>query len=144
MTLYLLATRPAPTAIVVAHDAAMVARTAIGDAPAATTDASSRVERESALQTLRRSGPADEGWSAQAGTVFDAITPSAAVTGVGCYVVGCGATLTFSSETAYRDELAHIQALAAYRAWTGGKQITSPDVQADGRVVVALLLYRPD
>jgi hypothetical protein len=144
VTLYLLASRPPPTANVVAHDAAIFARAMIDDARAPTTDSSSRSERESALQALRRSGPADEGWNAQAGTVFDAIKPTAAVSDVGCYVVGCGATLTFSSETAYRAGLAQVQALAAFRAWTGGKQITSPDVQADGRVVVALLLYRPD
>lgn len=144
MMLYWLATEPAPNAIVVARDASSAARVASADASSPSRDSSSRAEREAALQRLRRSGPADEGWNAQAGAVFDAIKPSAAVSAVGCYVVGCAATLTFSSEAAYREQLARVQALAAYRAWTGGKQITGPDVQADGRVVVALFLYRPD
>lgn len=144
VTLYLLAIQPAPTKTVVAGDAAITMRAPTAEQPAMPADASSRAERVAAMQALRRSGPADEGWNAQAGEVFDATKRSATVTDVGCYVVGCGATLTFASETAYRDELARVQALTAFRAWTGGKQITSAEIQADGRVVVALLLYRPD
>jgi hypothetical protein len=105
---------------------------------------SARTERESALQTLKRSGPAEESWNPQAGAVFDSIRTSATLADVGCYVVGCGATLTFASDRSYRDGLAQLEASTAYRAWTGGKKTTSPEVQTDGSVVVALLLFRPD
>lgn len=144
IALYVLATRPAPAIVATTASApiVLVARDAAASIPGPIEPA--RAERESAFQTLRRSGPADETWNPQAGAVFDSLKSSATLSDVGCYVVGCGATLTFRSDRTYRDALAQLETSAPYRAWTGGKQITSPDVQSDGRVVVALLLFRPD
>jgi hypothetical protein len=150
--LYVLATRPTPPAITM-NDAPRrttnVASNAIAATPGpssaiAAPDASARTERDTALQVMRRSGSANEVWTAQAGALFDAIRRTTALTDVECYVAGCSAMLTFSSEIAYHDGLAHLPALEEYRAWTGGKQWTIPEVQADGKVIVAVLLFRPD
>ncbi|MEP6861951.1 MAG: hypothetical protein ABJE66_15110 [Deltaproteobacteria bacterium] len=141
--LYVLATRPPPTPVrrtSAAPTPLVVVHVETPDAAIATA----RAEREAALETLRRSGPADETWSSQAGAVIDSVKPAATVSDVGCYVVGCGATLTFDSDRTYRDALAQLASSAPYRAWTGGKQLTSPEVQSDGHVVVELLLFRPD
>ena len=62
----------------------------------------------------------------------------------GSYIAGCTATYTFTSRRVY-DELARdVVGWTTYTAWTGGKQWSSPEYQDDGRVIVALLLYRPD
>ena len=141
--LYVLATRPPPTPVGIAPAAPTASNIARVETPDASI-AAARAEREAALETLRRSGPADETWSSQAGAVIDSVKPAATVSDVGCYVVGCGATLTFDSDRTYRDALAQLASSASYRAWTGGKQLTSPEVQTDGHVVVELLLFRPD
>jgi hypothetical protein len=154
--LYVLATRPTPTAItmndapVLPRGATDVASNAIAATPGessaieATPAASARTERETALQVMRRSGPANEVWTSQAGALFEALRRTTALTDGECYVAGCSAMLTFSSEIAYHDGLARFQNLDEYRGWTGGKQWTTPEVQADGQVIVAVLLFRPD
>jgi hypothetical protein len=104
-----------------------------------------RRERDEVLDRLQHSGRADEPWVGQAGALFAEIGHSASEMYVaGCYVAGCGATFTFRSLELYRSSLAKIEPTAVYREWTGGKQFTEPEVRADGTVVVALVLYRPD
>jgi hypothetical protein len=147
--LYVLATRPTPPAISI-NDAPAQPRGTTNLASnviAATPDASPEIaatERDTALQVMRRSGLANEVWASQAGALFDAFRRTTTVTDVECYVAGCSAILTFSSEIAYHDGLARLQALDEYRAWTGGKQWTIPEVQTDGKVIVAALVFRPD
>jgi hypothetical protein len=115
--------------------------------PAAEPDAgaAARDERLAAIATLERSGPGREDWDASAMAIFDAAdTGSVEVTSVGCFIAGCAATMTYASRDAYARGLERLQGSAPYRAWTGGKVLTRPELLADGRVVVALVLYRPD
>jgi len=103
-------------------------------------------ERQELLARVRSSGRGDEPWNAQAGDVFAAFARSGArVDEVGCYVVGCAATLTFESSADYRRFRSELDASDAYRAWTGGKRFTSPEADPQGaRVTLAVVLYRPD
>jgi hypothetical protein len=148
LVLYSLATNSVPIVRSAASDEPIVIEgRGVADASSPVDAQEARDQRADALLHLRQSGPGEESWNPRAGDVFDAIAalvPPVTITERGCYVVGCRAVVTFASESAYRAELAQIDRLAAYRAWTGGKQITSPDVRPDGRVVVALLLFRPD
>lgn len=145
-TVWLYVATRSPPRTAIATDARAVERSR-DDAPtidAAFGAGSAREEREQEIEILQHSGPADESWSGQAGRVFDATQPFAAVSAAGCYVAGCAATLTFGSERAYREGLGQIEALAGYRGWTGGKKLTSAEVRSDGSIVVGLFLFRPD
>jgi hypothetical protein len=107
--------------------------------------AAARQERETVLASVRDSGEGHEAWEAQGTALFDAFAKRGArVTGSSCYIAGCAATLGFPSQAAYRRALDEVQASEAYLAWTGGKRLTSPELAEDGRVTVALVLYRPD
>lgn len=90
-----------------------------------------------ALEALRSSGAANEVWVPDATRLVHTIAPDATVE---CYVAGCGALLSFSSEAAYQDA---IRAIAGDRTWTGGKKWTDA-ARGGGRITVALVLYRPD
>jgi hypothetical protein len=90
-----------------------------------------------ALEALRNSGTASEVWVPDATRLVHTIAPDATVE---CYVAGCGAELSFSSEAAYRDA---IRVIAEDRTWTGGKTWTDA-ARGGGRITVALILYRPD
>ncbi|MDB4953677.1 MAG: hypothetical protein JWO36_1246 [Myxococcales bacterium] len=144
----------ATTTAVIVHAAPPDARMAM---PAVTADATrdavepptaaataAREERTTVLASVRDSGEAHESWEAQGTSLLRAFEGQGTVSDVGCYVAGCGATLTFRSQAAYQRALDDITASAAYREWTGGKRLTSPEIAADGSVSVALVLYRPD
>ena len=111
----------------------------MADATAAPT------ERAAALASLRESGAAQESWDGDALAVFDGIARSGvAVADRGCFIAGCGATLTFPAGAELAHALDQLQAAPTYRAWTGGKRLTRPEPGADGRISLALILYRPD
>jgi hypothetical protein len=124
------------TAVVV--EPPIVHRLALDAAP----DAS---ERDNALASLRASGVGDEVWNGQATTLLDSFaTNGVSINDRACFIAGCAATFTFASDRDYRERAAELVETDAYRAWTGGKRFTSTETRADGRIVVALLLYRPD
>jgi hypothetical protein len=127
-------------AVVIEHarDAAM--------AIAVIVDASSPDAAPSAaLATLRASGSGRESWDGQATSLLEAVAAGAlSSTTPECYIAGCAATFTFANDAVYRERTAAMTASDTYRAWTGGKVLTEPDRKPDGRVVVTLLLYRPD
>jgi hypothetical protein len=104
-----------------------------------------RVERAKALAELRDSGPGNETWVGRATTLLEQVSKrSAGMTPEGCYIAGCAGTFVFPSVNDYERAVAAIIDLPDYRSWTGGKQWTTPEHAPDGRVVVGLLLYRPD
>lgn len=104
-----------------------------------------RMERGKVLSGLRRSGTGEEPWDGTASALLDAVGGRAAhAESIGCFVAGCGTTLTFASAAEFERQRAEIEAMPDYQAWTGGKRWTVPEPQADGTVVVALALYRPD
>ena len=99
---------------------------------------------EALLDDLRASGSAAEPWDAQGTALLAAIGHRAVATSqVGCFTAGCAATFTFASRSDL--DRARIEATQSpqYRAWTGGKRWTTPEISRD-RVVITLLLYRPD
>lgn len=117
----------------------------VARADAASSAPAARDERETVLGDLRNSGTGHEPWDVQAITVFDSISRGQVTTSeVGCFIAGCGATFVFPSLAEYRRDFDALQTADAYRAWTGGKRWTTPEVGSDGRVSVALVLYRPD
>jgi hypothetical protein len=144
IALYVLARRPATTAVAVTvaapHDAPVArpidaAVDAAGVASHVTVPAIDATVPE--LEALRASGVAAEVWAQQGSDFLRALDPHCEVA---CYVAGCGATLTFDSEDAYQRA---VDTVAADRTWTGGKKWSTP-VRAAGTITVALILYRPD
>jgi hypothetical protein len=108
-------------------------------------ETSARDEREKALAELHDSGLGHEDWDSAAEALLGSIARGPVeATDAGCFIAGCGMTYTFPSEDAYLRGIDELQRSDGFRAWTGGKQFTTPERRADGRVVVALLLYRPD
>ena len=104
-----------------------------------------RDERDEAFTALMSSGEAKEEWVDRANNLFDSIGRQALATSkIGCYVAGCGATFTFPSVAEFDRRRALVEASDEYKAWTGGKKWTTPEPTPDGRIAVALLLYRPD
>ena len=102
-------------------------------------------ERAAALNRMRASGPAHEVWADQAADIFAAAAAgSGHVVDSGCYIAGCAATLSFPSGDAYQRATEALEVSDRYRAWTGGKHLTSPEIRKDGSVIVALTLSRPD
>ena len=91
--------------------------------------------------TLRASGSANEVWVSQGMAVLDAV---GAGSDLGCFVAACGGVFVFASQADYTQRRATVEASTAYAAWTGGKRWTDVEQLRDGRVRVALLLYRPD
>jgi hypothetical protein len=59
-------------------------------------------------------------------------------------MAGCTATFTFESEAAFDKATAAWRATAEVRAWTGGVQVSDPEIRRTGSVVVAVVLFRPD
>jgi hypothetical protein len=104
---------------------------------APSTPRSMRYSTPRRSQALRNSGTANEVWIPDAERLVHSIAPAATVE---CYVAGCGAQLSFSSEVAYQDA---VRAIAGDHTWTGGKR-WSEAARDGGRVTVALILYRPD
>ena len=141
--------RPAsnPASMSVAHDERS---TVIVDAQApraASIDASTdhTSDRETLLAGLRDSGSGVESWDAQGATLLTSLaTGGVTLRDATCYVAGCSATFTFPTERDYQRHIAELETSELYRAWTGGKRLSTPETRPDGRVIVALLLYRPD
>jgi hypothetical protein len=108
--------------------------------------ASARIERAQLIEALRDSGPASESWVGRATTLLEEISKeyAAGMTPEGCYIAGCAGTFVFASVADYERAIAASMALPDYQGWTGGKRWTTPEHAPDGRVLVALLLYRPD
>jgi hypothetical protein len=145
----------APAADASAPRSATVPSTSPPSLPAAPAHAAEAVDagsdRDAAhaervtLVTRMASHNGREKWAPRAEALLDEIGQRAEhVQDRGCYISGCTATYTFASrasyDTGYRDAIG----LAAYTGWTGGKLWTKPEQQDDGRIVVALLLYRID
>jgi hypothetical protein len=142
--------RPPPLLPPQAADAAIVA-IAVADASAeqpgdaSAPDASDpHAERVALTQNMAaRSG--HEHWVGKGEAVLDEVGHHALrVEDRGCYLSGCTATYWFLSRESYDATLRDEAASAVYAAWKGGKQWTTPEVQPDGQLVIALLLYRPD
>jgi hypothetical protein len=104
-----------------------------------------RADRQQIIGALHDSGSGTEPWSAQGTAVLDVIAHAGGTQSEGgCYVAGCGAVFTFESESDYRRGVDTLLASEAFRAWTGGKRFASPERLPDGRVIIAIALYRPD
>jgi hypothetical protein len=144
IALYILArSTAAPTlTVAVAHDAAVghSVDAAVVTTPAVAVPAPVAIDAAvvfSELQALRASGVAAEVWAQQGSDFLRALDRQCAVE---CYVAGCGALLTFSSEDAYQHA---VDTVAADHTWTGGKKWSTP-VRDGDTVKAALVLYRPD
>jgi hypothetical protein len=103
-----------------------------------------RAERTEWVQRMA-SHEGREHWADQGESLLDEIGSRAErIADRGCYISGCTATYTFTSRSVY-DQLARdVVGWTTYIAWYGGKQWSTPEDQDDGRVMIALLLYRPD
>lgn len=133
---------PRPQAVAPPADAAVVVAAA---EPAPPPDASDPHAERVALTAHMAERPGHERWERKGEAVLDEVGGRAqGVEERGCYVSGCTATYRFSSRDAYEAVARDEAASAVYAAWKGPKQWTTPEEQADGQVVVALLLYRPD
>jgi len=109
------------------------------------TDDHTRTSRETLLATIRDPRAGHEPWDETGLALLDQLGRDASdVTDRGCYMAGCIATFTFASDASYRRAIDDLTTSAEYAAWTGGKQITSPETLANGQVVIALVLQRPD
>jgi hypothetical protein len=115
------------------------------DAAPATDGTARRAEREALLAKVRDSGNGREGWDDQATDIFTAaIGSTGTIVDSGCFIAGCAATITFPSRAAYQHEIDTLEESQRYRAWTGGKVLTLPELRPDGSEVLAIVLYRPD
>ena len=115
------------------------------DARTPTTDSAARTNRENILDGIRDPHPDHESWNEAGLALVDQLGRDAVdVADRGCYMAGCVGTFTFASEAAYRHAVDALTASTDYAAWTGGKQLTAPETLANGQVVVALVLQRPD
>lgn len=93
------------------------------------------------MKGLRASGPGAERWDDQAYQLFKSLPEMSEME---CFIAGCAAVLEFDSAATFEQRRREIEALAGYRAWTGGKLFTPPQSLPSGGVAVALALYRPD
>jgi hypothetical protein len=133
---------PNPRVVAPPADAAIVI--AAADA-APTSDASDPHAERVALTEHMAARQGHEHWVGKGEAVLDEVGRRAQrVEERGCYLSGCTATYSFSSRDAYEAVVRDEATSQVYAAWKGGKQWTTPEEQADGQVVVALLLYRPD
>jgi hypothetical protein len=108
-------------------------------------DSSARASRDKLLDGIRDPRQGHEPWNDAGLALVDELGKEAvAVTDRGCYMAGCIGTFTFATDVAYRRAVDELAASAEYTAWTGGKQITPPETLANGQVIVALVLQRPD
>jgi hypothetical protein len=110
-----------------------------------TTDNAARTSREKLLDGMRDPHPGHESWNDAGLALVDQLGRDAvSVADRGCYMAGCIGTVTFASDASYRRAVDELTSSADYAAWTGGKQLTAPETLANGQVVVALVLQRPD
>ena len=97
------------------------------------------------MSNLKNSGSGKEPWDDQARALFNTLAQNdTEATYIGCYVAGCGATVSFPTRDAYDRAVDDVGRGSAFHAWTGGKKWSAPEVGSDGRVTAALILYRPD
>jgi hypothetical protein len=114
-------------------------------APVANVDGDAAHADRVAVVTRMASHKGREKWAPRAEGVLDDIGQHAErVEDRGCYISGCTATYTFASRAAYDATFRDATDSAAYKGWTGGKRWTTPEQQDDGKIIVALLLYRID
>ena len=133
----------------VATDAPPPSRLPIDSALAAVNEAAAneaaRIDREAVIQALAESGAGAEDWDDQATRLVQEFGGAPVATKIaGCFVGGCGATFTFPSGVEYQQRLDALLASDGYRAWTGGKRLSIPESLPGGRIVLAVVLYRPD
>lgn len=108
-------------------------------------DLEARAKRDQLLAKIRDAHAGHESWNEQGLALLDLIGRRAITTAdVGCYMAGCSSTFTFASEAAYRHAFDEVTATSEYARWTGSKQFTDPEVLDGGRVIVAVVLQRPD
>lgn len=144
----------APAAVVVASDAERSP-----DLPHLATDATApalphqtpserdaaKTQRTQWVQRAIASGSGREIWTDQGQELIDEIGRLAAgVEDSGCFLTGCTATYTFPSRASYDDAYREVTGSPSYAAWTGGKRWSTPEEQDDGRIIVALIIYRPN
>jgi hypothetical protein len=104
-----------------------------------------RAQRTEWVHSAIASGSGRENWTDQGQALVDEIAKRAEhVEDSGCFIQGCTATYTFPSRAAYDTAYRDITDSETYAAWTGGKRWSSPEEQDDGRIIVALILYRPN
>ena len=114
------------------------------------SDAESRARRaadarERLLSRVRDHGTNLEPWVASGRALLARLsTEASSTTDDGCYMAGCTATFTFASEATFDKATASWRATAEVRAWTGGVQVSDPEITRTGSVVVAVVLFRPD
>ena len=104
-------------------------------------DLDARAQREALLARIRDAHAGHESWNERGRALLERFGPA---TDGGCYMAGCTATFTFASRAAYERVRDDVTATPEYAAWTGGKQLTTPETLSDGRVIVAVVLQRPD
>jgi hypothetical protein len=128
------------------RDATAAPRPIDADTNWADEQRAARSDREQMITSLRQSGSGQEVWVAQGTAALDVLAHASGVqmTEAGCFIAGCGAVFTFATETEYRRGVDTLLASDAFRAWTGGKRFAPPERMPDGRVVIAIVLYRPD
>lgn len=108
-------------------------------------DPDPRFERDRLVGHIRDNLVGHEAWNAPGLAILDAAAKRAtSVTDRGCYMAGCIAVFTFPTEDAYEHAAVELTESAAYTAWTGGKQVTPPEIKSDGSIVIAVALLRPD
>jgi hypothetical protein len=104
-----------------------------------------RAQRTKWVQRAIASHPVHEKWTAAAQALIDQVGQRAEhVDDTGCFVIGCTGTFTFATRAAYDDAYRELTTTPAYETWHSGKRWTTPEEQDDGRVIVALVLYRID
>ena len=102
-------------------------------------------ERETWFARIRDAHAGHEAWDDAGLALLQQLGRDAAsVSNEGCYMAGCIAEVTFASLQAYRVAVDAFTSAAAYTSWTGAKHITAPETLANGDVVVAVVLERPD
>jgi hypothetical protein len=113
--------------------------------PPSTEESSARREREQVLSHIRDPHVGHEHWNDRANRVLDDLARDGEATlERGCYMAGCFATVRFNSDAVEQAAIARVQSSADYTAWTGAKRITPNEESADGKIIIALVLERPD
>jgi hypothetical protein len=109
------------------------------------TELDAHTKREQLVARIRDPKAGHEPWDDKGLAILDRVARDAvATTDRGCYMAGCVATFTFSSEETYRRVVDEITAAPEWTAWTGGKQFSPPETLVNQHVVVAVVLERPD
>jgi hypothetical protein len=119
---------------------------AVATAPAdADPHETARAQRVALVERVSHSGKHREKWAGQGEALLDDIASHAErIDDRGCYLSGCMASYTFASNSAYQDMLQLETTTPQWAKWTGGKRWSAVEDLDGGRVIVTLVLYRPD